>query len=43
MEIVFKAVLRSSMLGVFSAIARVGGIIAPWIAVYLPDQVLIYP
>ena len=28
------------MLGVCSTIARVGGISAPWIAVYLPDQVL---
>ena len=27
------------MLGVCSTIARVGGISAPWIAVYLPDQV----
>ena len=28
------------MLGVCSTIARVGGISAPWIAVYLPGQVL---
>ena len=27
------------MLGLFSAIARVGGISAPWVAVYLPAQV----
>ena len=30
---------RNSMLGVCSTIARVGGISAPWIAVYLPTQV----
>ena len=28
------------MLGAFSTIARVGGISAPWIAVYLPGEVL---
>ena len=30
---------RTSMLGLCSAIARVGGISAPWVAVYLPAQV----
>ena len=34
-----KAVLRNSMLGLCSAIARVGGIVSPWVAVYLPAQV----
>ena len=38
-----KAVLRNSMLGLCSAIARVGGIVSPWVAVYLPAQVFTPP
>ena len=30
------------MLGVCSTIARVGGVAAPWIAVYLPTQVAFF-
>ena len=33
---------RNSMLGVCSTIARVGGVAAPWIAVYLPTQVAFF-
>ena len=31
------------MLGLCSAIARVGGIVSPWVAVYLPAQVFTPP
>ena len=34
---------RNSVLGACSTIARIGGISAPWIAVYLPDQVTTCP
>ena len=30
--------IRTSMLGACSTIARIGGVFAPWVAVYLPDQ-----
>eukprot|EP00091_Calanus_sinicus_P011873 TRINITY_DN26789_c0_g1_i1.p1 TRINITY_DN26789_c0_g1~~TRINITY_DN26789_c0_g1_i1.p1 ORF type:complete len:148 (-),score=51.28 TRINITY_DN26789_c0_g1_i1:5-448(-) len=30
--------IRTTMIGVCSTMARVGGILAPWAAVYLPDQ-----
>jgi hypothetical protein len=33
---------RTSAIGSCSTMARFGGILAPWVAVYLPDQVSFY-
>ena len=34
----FPTSIRTTMIGSCSTMARVGGILAPWVAVYLPDQ-----
>jgi len=34
----FPTNIRNSAIGICSTIARLGGIAAPWVAVYLPDQ-----
>ena len=34
----FPTSIRTTMIGACSTMARIGGILAPWVAVYLPDQ-----